>query len=59
MKNPCKKCGGTPKYKYSIPTVLTTSYERYVVLECDCGNSTDVYKSDPTALKYWNEENPV
>ena len=54
MKNPCRKCGGTPKYKYGSHIYTD---ERHVILICDCGNATRICRSDPTALKRWNEEN--
>lgn len=56
MKLPCKFCGEMPKYKYI--GIYAKSKNRLVVMECaGCGASYHVCDSDPTALKYWNEEN--
>lgn len=56
MKLPCKHCGEMPKYKYIGRCV--NSGKRLVIMECaGCGESYNVCDSDPTALKYWNEEN--
>lgn len=56
MKNPCKNCKETPKYQYGV---RSSDGERFVALQCPfCQNTGPVTKSDPTALKYWNLENP-
>ena len=54
MKTCCKHCGGEPKYVYANSRLTG----RVVMLQCkSCGLCGKAAKSDPTAVKNWNEDN--